>query len=140
MDVFDSLALAGRKYEQQTAPGTSRTRLSLSDVLEMFNWNAILELTPVADGKQLATVKPDPVRKMKVSLLDNGISAIHSSNQDWYEVFKTAPSGDLAKARIVAHAPSGSAIGEIRMLIGRRTYDYYFEEDPIFAALANRQS
>src|SRR5207247_3155075 len=105
LDLLDTLAFWGRKYEKQRVPRTGSTRFSLSDILETFDRNAIFELTPVTNGKPGQTLKPDPVRKMKVSLLDNGISAIHSSSDDWFEVLRTAPSGDLSRVRIVAHAP-----------------------------------
>jgi hypothetical protein len=85
-------------------------------------------------------VRPDPVRKVKVSLLDNGISAIHSSSGDWYQVYRTAPSGDYSKVRIVANSPEGAKLGEIKMLVGRRTYDQYYAEDPIFAEIAKARA
>ncbi len=135
MDIFDSLALWKRKFQQQTVPGTGKERFSLGDVLEMFDRNAILELTPVVAGKVQATVRPDAVRKFKVSLLDNGISAMPTAAGDWYEVFRTAPSGDLSKVRVVAHEKDGAEAGEIRMLVGRRQYDHYFAEDPIIGEI-----
>lgn len=136
MDIFDSLALWGRRFEPQTVPSSGSTRFSLADILEMFDRNAILDLTPVVDGKALPAVRPDAVRKFKVSLLDDGVSAIHSDSSDWFSVYRTAPSGDLSKVRIVAHTASGAECGEIRMLVGRRTYDHYFAEDPIFEHIA----
>jgi len=139
LDVLDTLAFWGRKYEKQRVPRTGSTRFSLSDILETFDRNAIFELTPVTNGKPGQTLKPDPVRKMKVSLLDNGISAIHSSSEDWFEVLRTAPSGDLSRVRIVAHAPDGREVGEIRMLVGQRSFEHYFQEDPILAELARRE-
>ena len=139
MDVFDKLALAGRKYEQQTVFGSSRTRLAMAEVLQMFDQNAILELTPYTGNSPRETLKPDPVRKLKVSLLDDGFSAIHSDSAGWFEVFRTAPSGDLSRVKILAYDPQGKKLGEIWMLVGRRTYEHYFEHDPIFAAIAERR-
>jgi hypothetical protein len=132
MNMLDSLALWGRRVEQQTVLGTSRTRFDLADLLTMFDRSAILELVPVVEGKALPAARPDMSRKVKVSLLDDGISAIHSGSADWYEVYRTAPSGDLSRVRIVAHSADGSAAGELRMLVGRRAYDQYFAEDPVF--------
>ena len=135
MSALDMLALWGRRYEQQHKPGSGSTRFGLSDVMEMFDRNLILELTTVAGSKEGQTVRPDSVRKIKVSLLDDGISAIHAGGDGWYEVFRTAPTGDTSKVRIVAHGPQGEKLGEVRMLVGRRTYDHYFAEDPIFSHL-----
>ncbi|HXH21918.1 MAG TPA: hypothetical protein VNN10_07795, partial [Dehalococcoidia bacterium] len=104
----------------------------LHDLLMFFDRHAILELTPVVEGKALPRIRPEAVRKVKVSLLDDGISAIQGTGAAAYEVYRTAPSGDLAKVRIVALAADGEKRGEIRMLVGRRTYDQYFTEDPIF--------
>ena len=132
MDLLDSLALWGRRLEQQMNPDSGGIRFSLHELLMAFDRNAILELTPVVGGKALATIRPDPVRKVKVSLLDDGISAIQPGGASWNEVFRTAPSGDLAKVRIVARSADGDKVAEIRMLVGRRTYDQYFAEDPIF--------
>jgi hypothetical protein len=138
MDLLDSLALWGRRYEQQVVPGRGDKRFGLGDVLELFDRNAILELTPVVSGRVQPTVRPDAVRKVKVSLLDDGISAIHSGAEDWYEVFRTPPTGDVSKVRIVAHSPTGAVIGEVRMVVGRRSYEHYFSEDPIFEHLKRR--
>jgi hypothetical protein len=132
MDIFDRLAFLGRRFDQQVAPRTQSTRFTLADLLEMFDRNTILELTPYAAGKPGEKARPDPVRKIKVSLLDRGVSAIHSSSDDWFEVFRTAPSGDLSKVKIVAHRPDGSKVGEIRMLVAERSIEYYYTEDPIF--------
>ena len=139
MDLLDTLAFWGRKYEKQRVPRTGSSRFSLGDVLETFDRNAILELTPVANGKPGETLRPDPVRKMKVSLLDDGVSAIHSSSDDWYEVLRTAPSGDLSRVRLVAHSPDGAEVGEVRMLVGQRSFEHYFQQDPILAEIARRQ-
>ena len=139
MDLLDTLAFWGRRYEKQRVPRTGSTRFSLHDVLETFDRNAIFELTPYANGKPGQTVRPNAASKMKVSLLDSGISAIHSGSDDWYEVLRTAPSGDLSRVRVVAHSANGNEVGEVRMLVGMRTYDHYFSEDPILAELAERQ-
>jgi hypothetical protein len=134
MDIFDRLALWGRRYEQQ-GPSPSRKRFNLSDLLETFDRHSIIELTPYTDGRRLTTVRPDTARKVKVSLLDDGISAIHSSTDDWYEVFRTAPTGDVSKVRIRAYSATGQRAGEIRMLVGPRSFEQYFREDPILDAL-----
>jgi hypothetical protein len=138
MDLLDTLALWGRRYDQQTNPRTGEKRFELQDLLLYFDRNALLELTPVSGGKAMPPTRPDPVRKVKVSLLDDGISAIQGGGADWYEVYRTAPSGDLSKVRIVGLKESGEKAGEIRMLVGRRTYDQYFAEDPIFQHLEGR--
>jgi hypothetical protein len=138
MNILDALALWGRRYQQQTLPSSGGPRFGLTDVMEMFDRNLILELTPVVDGKAGPRVHPDPVRKVKVSLLDDGISAIQSGRAEWYEIFRTPPSGDLSKVRIVARGPGGTKLGEIRMVVGRRTYEHYFAEDPILKHLEGR--
>ena len=135
MDLFDKLALSNRRYEQLTSPRTGSKTFSLDDVVEVVGRNAILELTAMPATGSPKTVRPDAVRKMKVSLLDDGIVAIHSSPRDEYAVYRTAPTGDLSKVKIVASTHDGIRIGEVRMLIGRRTFEHYFEEDPIFEAL-----
>ena len=132
MNFFDKLVFLGRRYERQRAPRSGSTRFTLGDILQEFNYNTILELTPVAKGKPGVMVQPDPVRKLKVSLLDHGISAIHSHNEDWFEVYRTAPHGDLSKVRILAHSPREEKIGEIHMLVSQRMPEFYFAEDPIF--------
>jgi hypothetical protein len=134
MNLLDKLALSGRRYERAKVPRNQSTQFTLADALEFFSRNTILELTPVVNGKQEATLQPDPVRKLKVSLLD-GISAIHSHNDDWFEVLRTAPSGDLTRVRIIANSRKGDKIGELHMLVSQRMPLYYFGEDPIFEAL-----
>jgi hypothetical protein len=136
MDAFDKLALLARRYEKQHVARLGTTRYSLGDVLEAFARSAILELTPYSDGRSGATVRPDPVRKHKVSLLDDGFSAIGSGSGDWYEVLKTPPSGDLAKVRILAYGPDNTRKGELRLLVGPRSFDHYFVEDPILGELS----
>jgi hypothetical protein len=131
---MDRLALSGRRYESRVAADTGSSKLQLPQVLTMYNGKAILELTSVVNGKPSKTVKPDADRKLKVSLLD-GLSEIHAPAGGWYEVFETAPSGDLAKVRILAKDGGGSTVGELRMLVGRRTLDHYFLEDPILQSL-----
>jgi|SRR5688572_30788779 hypothetical protein len=134
MDFLDKLALSGRRYEPRVSPVTGSTQLHLPEVLMMYNGKAIMELTTGSNGKPSKTVRPDPDRKLKVSLLD-GLSEIHVPAGGWYEVYETAPSGDLAKVRVVARAPGGASAGELRMLVGRRTLDHYFLEDPILKSL-----
>ena len=137
MNLLDKLALSGRRYEQARVPRNNSTQFTLADVLQMFNFNTILELTPVVNGKTQATMQPDAVRKLKVSLLD-GISAIHSHEEDWYEVYRTAPSGDLARVRVVAHKRAGETVGELQMLVSQRMPQYYFGEDPIIEAIGKQ--
>lgn len=137
MNLLDKLALSGRRYESAHVPRNGSTQFTLADVLEMFNFNTILELTPVANGKPQATMRPDAVRKLKVSLLD-GISAIHSHSEDWYEVLRTAPSGDLAFVKIVAHKREGDKVGELQMLVSQRLPQYYFGEDPILDTISRQ--
>ena len=136
IDLIDRLAFFGRRYERQVSHRSGSSRFSLSDVLEVFDRNTILELTPVAAGKPLESVRPDAKRKIKVSLLDKGISAIHSHADDWFEVFRTAPSGDLTKVRIVAYSPNNDKAGEISMLVSQRLPAHYFVEDPILDHIA----
>jgi len=138
MDLLDNLALMGRRYEPQSLPSTGNSHYTLQDLLTTFNRQTIYELTPYVGDKAGTTVRPDEIRKMKVSLLDDGISAIHTGATERYEVYKTPPSGDLAKVRIVAHAQSGQSLGEIRMLIGQRSFKHYFEEDPIYGEIQRR--
>ena len=137
MDIFDKLALWARKYEQQRSPRTGELRFTLAELLQRYNLNAILELTPIVAGQPSATSRPDPVRKLKVSLLDEGVSSLGPNAGEWFEVYETAPSGDLARARIVSLV-QGRPAGELRMLIAQRNPDLYFKEDPIFGVLAAR--
>lgn len=139
MDLMDKLALAGRRYESRVSPETGSTQLQLPQVLTMYNGKAIMELTTLTQGKPSKTVRPDTDRKLKVSLLD-GLSEIHAPAGGWYEAFETAPSGDLAKVRILAKDSGGASVGELRMLVGRRTLDHYFLEDPILKSLEEHSS
>jgi hypothetical protein len=137
MNLLDKLALSGRRYEQAHVPRNGSGQFTLADVLEMFNFNTILELTPIVDGKPRPAMRPDAVRKLKVSLLD-GISAIHSHDEDWYEVHRTAPSGDLALVRITAYNRQGGKVGELQMLVSQRMPQYYFGEDPILEEIGKQ--
>ena len=134
MDLLDKLALWGRRFERQTNPRTGTHEFSLSDLLEAFRLNTILELTPVVNGKAKETYRPDPVRKLKISLLDEGGEAIGSQDIAWYEIHRTAPSGDHARVKVLACGKDGVTHGELRMLVAQRMPDLYFKEDPIFAA------
>ncbi len=138
IDFVDKLAFFGRRYERQVSRRSGNTRFGLSDVLELFDRNTILELTPVVGGEPMETVVPDAERKIKVSLLDKGISAIHSDAGDWFEVLRTAPSGDLTKVRIVAYSANNKRAGEITMLVSQRMPAFYFAEDPILQHLAEK--
>lgn len=137
MNFFDKLALTGRRYEKERLPRTNGYSYTLADLLERFSRNTILELTPIVKGDTRATMRPDQVRKLKVSLLD-GISAIHSHNDDWYEVYRTAPQGDLTRVRIVAYSRKNEKIGEVRMMVSERMPIYYFGEDPIFETIGGK--
>jgi hypothetical protein len=112
-----------------------REAFSLGEVLKAFDRVAVLELSRTVEIVQV-TVRPDPIRKVKVSLLDDGISPIHSGPDDRYEVYRTAPSADLSKVKIVALSADGSRLGEIRLITGRRTADHYFRKDLLLDALA----
>jgi hypothetical protein len=111
MDLFDKLALESRRYEKLRAPRSGSEVFSLGDLLETLGRNAIHELVALPAGGQKKTVRPDTVRKLKVSLLDDGIVAIHSGVRDQYQVYQTAPSGDYSKVKIVAMAPDGGRVG-----------------------------
>lgn len=136
MDLFDKVALWGRKYEAQINPRTGIHRYSLRDILEDFQLKTIVELTPYINGRSGETHRPDPVRRLKISLLDEGGSVFGGSDVAWYEVHSTAPSGDLARVKVKAMFPNGSLVGELRMLLAYRMPELYFKEDPIFAAVA----
>jgi hypothetical protein len=139
MDLLDRLALAGRRYTSRSSPRSGSNKLDLADVLVMFDGKAIHELSTYADGKPTRTVKPDEDRKLKVSLLDDGMSVLHAEPGGWYEVYETAPSGDLSKVKIQARSSDNRVTGELRMLIGRRTLAHYFEEDPILLEIEKRE-
>jgi len=138
MNLLDKVVFMGRRYERMKTVNQS-THFTLAEALELFNRNTILELTPVVNGKPGTTLRPDPVRKLKVSLVD-GISAIHSHSDDWYEVAKTAPNGDLTKVKITAFNRNGERLGELQMLVSERMPIYYFGEDPIFEAINSSRS
>jgi hypothetical protein len=117
-------------------PGSGRQAFALCEILQAYDRVALLELSRRVRGRPVVTVRPDPIRKVKVSLLDDRISAVHSGPDDRYEVYRTAPSGDLSKAKIVALSHEGARLGEIRLLMGRRTPDHYFRRDPLLEAIA----
>ena len=139
MNLFDIVALWGRKYERQTLGVTGRQKLTLHDVLEVFGSRAILQLSVRTRDGSVHTVRPDSIRKLKVSILDDGISRLHSASDDWYEVYQTAPTGDSSKVRIRACSSSGARLGEIHMVVGRRDPQYYFEQDPLLDVLGDRR-
>ena len=140
MDLLDKLALDNRHYERMVAPRSGSTTFTLGDLLETVGRSAIHELTAIPASGQKKTLKPDAVRKIKLSLLDDGIVAIHSSVKDQYQVYQTAPSGDFSRVKIVATAPDGARVGEVQLLLGRRTFEHYFEEDPIFKTVRDQQT
>lgn len=133
MDLFDRLALIGRKYQPRHSAITGGTELRLDEVLRVFHGKTILEMEVRPAGK-------DPRRYMHergrpVSLVD-GISEISTGNGADYHVHETAPSGDFVKVRIQAQ-PAG---GQLSMLVGRRTTDHVPAEDALFDHLERRQS
>jgi hypothetical protein len=140
LDWMDLVALWGRRYERQSVPGSNRTTFTLAEVLEAFDRVAVLELTCIVGSRPGVTVRPDPIKKVTVSLLDDGISPLHSSPEDRYEVFRTAPTGDAARARIVARTAQGARLGEIRLLTGRKIPDHYFRKDLLLDAMARHFS
>jgi hypothetical protein len=139
MDLFDKVALWGRKYEAQINPRTGIHRFSARDILEDFQLKTIVELTPYVNGRSGETHRPDPVRRLKISLLDEGGAVFGGSDVAWYEVHSTAPSGDLARVKVIAMSPQGTPVGELRMLLAYRMPELYFKEDPIFAAVAGNE-
>jgi hypothetical protein len=138
MDLWDRLALAGRRYQRRHSVESGNPRLHLGEVLRMFDHKAIMEAETQRNGNRTLT-RPDPARKLKISLLDV-ISEIQPEGEGWYEVFETPPSGDLSKVRIVSFAPGMQPVGELRLLVGRRTLDHYFPEDPLFASINRTQA
>jgi hypothetical protein len=136
MDILDRMALWGRKYELQRSAESGEPHFTLAELLLRYNRNAILELTPVVDGVAVTTFRPDPVRKLKVSLLDEGNASLGAGEA--FEIYETAPSGDFARARIVSLVKQ-KPYGEVRLLIAQRNPDLYFKEDPIFHVLAERE-
>jgi hypothetical protein len=134
MDLLDRLTLAGRRHERRRSPVSGSERLNLSEVLMVYDHKAILEASILGHGNQARHVKPDPERKLKLSLLDM-ISELQPEADSWYEVFETAPTGDLSKVRIMTHSEAGEFKGELRMLMGRRSLDNYFAEDPVFDSI-----
>ena len=129
MDLLDKLALAGRRYQRRRSAAEGKSTLELAEVLSIYDRKAILEAVVRQPGEPPQELKPDPDKKIKLSMLDL-ISELHPQEGSSYEVFETAPTGDLLKARIVV-----SGQGEVQMLIGRRTMDTYFEEDPVLDSI-----
>ena len=137
MDLFDKLALDNRHYERLIAPRSGSATFTLGDVLETVGRSAVHELTVVPANGPKKTLKPDAARRIKLSLLDDGITAIHSSVKDQYQVFQTAPSGDFSRVKVVAFAPDGSKVGEVQMLLGRRVFEHVNDVDPIEETVRN---
>ena len=136
MDLLDKVALWGRKYEPLRNPRSGDYKFSLRDLLEDFQLKTIVELTPVIDGKSGETYRPDPVRRLKISLLDEGGHVLGTADTAWYEISTTAPSGDYAWFKLGAKSAAGATMGELRMLVAYRMPELYFKEDPIFAKVA----
>ncbi len=133
MDLFDRLALAGRRYVRRLSTVSRSPRLDLDEVLRVYDRKAILEVTIRPNGQQPQHLKPDSERKLKLSLLDM-LSELHPEEGSWYEVFETAPTGDISKVRILVSG-EGGAKGEVHLLMGRRTLDHYFSEDPVLESI-----
>jgi len=138
MNLFDKLALMGRRYEPRISARSGDHRFSLADLLLMFDRKSILELTAVLSGRPSSTVRPNAERKLKVSLLDDGISALPSERVSWYEVQQTAPQGDMSRVKLIARDANGQNQGEVWMLVGPRSFDQYFAMDPLFENLERR--
>jgi hypothetical protein len=139
MDIFDKLALTMRKYEPRSAPRRHDRRFELMDVMEMYSKQSILELSASGDGKKWSRVTPDAQRKLKVSLLDS-LSELSLPADAWFSVEQTAPSGDYSRARIEAHGRGNESLGQIDMLLGRRNYAYYYDEDPVLGQIGSQAS
>jgi hypothetical protein len=135
MDIFDKAALAGRRYEQRRTHRTGARRFELRDLLETYAGEAILQMRATGKTRRAETTHPDSERKLKLSLLDS-ISDLGLPTDAWFQVSQTAPTGDLSKVRITAHDRGSNELGTIEMLLGRRSYDYYFHEDPLLANAA----
>ena len=133
MDLFDRLALAGRRYVRRLSAVSGSPRLDLDEVLRLYDRKAILDVTIRPNGQQPQHMKPDSERKLKLSLLDM-LSELHPEEGSWYEIFETAPTGDNSKVRILVSGESGPK-GEVQMLMGRRTLDNYFAEDPVLESI-----
>jgi hypothetical protein len=128
LDLFDRLALFGRRYTPRRSAISGSTQLSLEEVLRIFHGKTILDIEtrPTGEGARRAlheTGRP-------VSLLD-AIAAVDGGKAEWYEVLQTAPTGDYARARVVSK-PSG---GELSMLVGRRMPEHTSVEDPVLKSL-----
>jgi hypothetical protein len=134
MDLFDSLALSMRRYDPVHTVRGHRKRFDLIDVMEMYSKQSILELNVSRDGKRWSRLRPDAERKLKVSLLDS-ISELALPADASFSVGQTAPSGDYSKVHIAAHGRGNEALGQIDMLLGRRTYDFYYTEDPVLGQI-----
>jgi hypothetical protein len=130
MDLFDKMALSMRRYEPRTAMRTHHKRFELVDLIETYSKEAILELTTTPPGGKSSTRRPDEQRKLKVSLLDS-VSDLALPADAWFRVAQTPPSGDYSRAHIKAYGRGNERLGEIKLLIGRRNYAYYFAEDPV---------
>jgi hypothetical protein len=134
MDLYDKLALSMRRYEPRQTMRTHERRFELVDLIEMYSKDSILELTSAAPGGKSSTHRPDDQRKLKVSLLDS-VSDLELPADAWFRVAQTPPSGDYSRARIKAYGRGNERLGEIKLLIGRRSYDYYFADDPVLGQI-----
>jgi hypothetical protein len=135
MNFFDNLVLGGRRYEHRKAGSSGSTRFTLLDLLQTFASQTILELD--SDAKGSAKLRPDSERKLKVSLLDV-LSDLSLPADAWFEVLQTAPNGDLSKVRILAHGANDAVAGKLDLVLGRRTYEHYFAEDPVLQQLQSK--
>jgi hypothetical protein len=131
VDFFDRLALAGRRFERVRSPATGSTQLTLEEVLRVFQNKTLLELETTPAGQDASSALHETGRP--ISIIDC-IAAITATDDRWYEVMQTAPSGDYARFRISA-MPSG---GHIACLVGRRSPEHHVAEDPILEHLRTR--
>ena len=134
MELLDRLALTGRRHERRRSVITGSPSLDLHEILREYDHKAILDAAIWLNGKRAKHLTPDPERKLKLSLLDM-LSELQPAEGSWYEVFETAPTGDVTKVRIAVYTRAGKLNGELRMLMGRRTMDNYFLEDPVFESI-----
>ena len=131
MDLFDRLALAGRRFERLHSAINGSTQLTLEEVLRVFQNKTLLELDLLPAGKNGSRSVHETGRP--VSIIDS-IAAITAPDDSWYEVMQTPPSGDHARFRITA-MPSG---GHLACLVGRRIPAHHVSEDPLLEELKAR--
>ena len=136
MNLLDRLPLGGRRYERRRSAASKSRRLELNEVLRMYDHKAILELALRRPGEPPRQFKPDSERKLHLALLDM-LSELKPEEGSRYEVFETAPSGDLSRVRIRVRSEGGEQ-GELSMLMGGRSLDDYFDNDPALDSILSR--